>query len=186
MLVSWNIVAAPRSTSDLAPPLPVRKNRRNNPTAPTDRKEFTTAMNAALRIGFLSLCLAVHWSASSSATPEDPPVATPHASVPRPGEWWQGDSVPATGSGHQRSRGSKPPRIEVFEKSWKRGHRVRLEGPVADVTELGHPVGSLIVKAGSWQLCSRPDFQGECRVVDGRSEKVADGMVVASLRPVPY
>ena len=67
----------------------------------------------------------------------------------------------ATGSGHQRSRGSKPPRIEVFEKSWKRGHRVRLEGPVADVTELGQPVGSLIVKAGSWQLCSRPDFQGD-------------------------
>ena len=85
--------------------------------------------------------------------------------------------------GRERPRGRNTPKIEVFEKSRQRGHRIELEGPIANVTDLGYPVGSLVVKGGSWQLCSQPNFQGECRVVDGSSEKLANGMVVSSLRP---
>jgi hypothetical protein len=119
--------------------------------------------------------------AGTAASGGPAPVPAP---PPRPTEWWQGDGPSTVVSAGEKGRPSTP-RIELFEKSKQRGHRTQLEGPIADVTDLGYPVGSVVVKGGSWQLCSQPDFEGECRVVDGSSEKLANGMVVSSLRPTP-
>ena len=121
---------------------------------------------------------------AASGGPAPVPAPPPKTSVPRPTEWWQGDGPSTSASAGEKGRRSTP-KIELFEKSKQRGHRTQLEGPIADVTDLGYPVGSLVVKGGSWQVCSQPNFQGECRVVDGSSEKLANGMVVSSLRPTP-
>lgn len=118
------------------------------------------------------------------STPPDPQARD--RAVPRPVEWWQGEGgAPVAAARDRGSRRGSMPLIEIFEKPRQRGHRIRLEGPIANVTDLGYPVRSLVVRDGSWQVCSLPSFQGDCRVVDASSETMANGMVIASLRPAP-
>jgi hypothetical protein len=91
------------------------------------------------------------------AKPSKPPAATqvpaPTAALPEalPREWWEG--------------GDDTPSVEVFERPNYQGRRVRLEEAVADLTKLEQPVGSLLVRAGSWRVCSRPRFRGHCQTL---------------------
>jgi hypothetical protein len=101
------------------------------------------------------------------------PSPAPSAPPPAPREWWEGAGV-----------GTRP-QLELFEKPNYEGRRLRLEREIADTTVLDQPVGSLLVRAGAWQVCSRPRFRGQCRTLDTSGEGLAETKLVGSLRPEP-
>jgi hypothetical protein len=76
-----------------------------------------------------------------------------------------------------------PPQLELFEKPNYEGRRLRLEEAVSDFTQLDQPVGSLLVRAGSWKICSKPQFRGRCRTLDASSTGVPEAPLIGSLRP---
>jgi len=117
-------------------------------------------------------------------TPTTSPA--PGASPPAEREWWRGDDDAAVFTGpQQKARGRRAPRIDLYERPNYKGHRLRLDGPVEDVADLGQPVGSLVVRTGSWQVCSDPSFQGRCQVLDATADGLADVADIGSLRPTP-
>jgi len=90
-------------------------------------------------------------------------------------EWWEGADDDANG----------PPQLELFEKPNYEGRRLRLEQAISDLTSLDQSVGSLLVRSGSWQICSKPQFRGRCRTVDASSMGVPETPLIGSLRPEP-
>lgn len=104
-----------------------------------------------------------------------PPVPSPSAPTPPPAprEWWEGGGA------------ATRPQLELFEKPNYEGRRLRLEQEIKDTTVLDQPVGSLLVRAGVWQICSRPRFRGQCRTLDASGEGLAETDLVGSLRPEP-
>jgi hypothetical protein len=106
---------------------------------------------------------------ASEAPAADTRPATP---APAPREWWE-DVGAAT----------SPPQLELFEKPNYQGRRLRLEEAVRDLAELKQPVGSIVVRAGSWRVCSRPRFRGQCQTLAASGEGLADTTLVGSLRP---
>ena len=69
-----------------------------------------------------------------------------------------GWAVPAAHAGEMALYGR-----EQFE-----GTRVVLREPARDLGRAGLPkrVGSMVVSAGRWELCTRPDFEGDCFIVE--------------------
>ena len=106
------------------------------------------------------------WRSKHPAPEPTPPPGPPEA-LPR--EWWEG--------------GEDTPAVEVFEKPNYQGRRVRLEEAVADLGKLEQPVGSLLVRTGSWRVCSRPKFRGNCQTLDPAGQGLADSTLIGSLRP---
>jgi hypothetical protein len=73
--------------------------------------------------------------------------------------------------------------VELFEKPNYQGRRVRLKEAVANLAELEQPVGSIVVRAGSWRVCSRPRFRGQCQTLAASGDGLADTTLIGSLRP---
>ena len=119
--------------------------------------------------------------AEADLTPADewrsvkPPPAPAPAPEPAPmtGEWWQGGDETA----------GAPPTLDLFEKPNFEGRRVRLDQAISDLTQLDQSVGSLLVRTGSWQICSKPKFRGRCRTVDATGMGVPETPLIGSLRP---
>ena len=93
--------------------------------------------------------------------------------APATQEWWQGGDETA----------GAPPTLDLFEKPNFEGKRVRLEQAISDVTALDQSVGSLLVRSGSWKICSKPQFRGRCRTVDASGMGVPETALIGSLRP---
>ena len=102
-----------------------------------------------------------------------PVPAPPREPAPVTGEWWQGGDETA----------GAPPTLDLFEKPNFEGRRVRLDQAISDVTQLDQSVGSLLVRTGSWQICSKPKFRGRCRTVDATGMGVPETPLIGSLRP---
>lgn len=102
-----------------------------------------------------------------------PPPAPKPEPTPVTGEWWQGGDETA----------GAPPTLDLFEKPNFEGRRVRLDQAISDVTQLDQSVGSLLVRTGSWQICSKPKFRGRCRTVDATGMGVPETPLIGSLRP---
>ena len=100
-------------------------------------------------------------------------TAPPSEPAPVAREWWEGGDDGTGG----------PPTLEVFEKPNFEGRKLRLEQAVTDLTDLDQPVGSLLVRAGSWKICSKPKFRGRCRTMDATGMGVPDAPLIGSLRP---
>ncbi len=117
--------------------------------------------------------------AEADLTPADgwrsvkPPPAPAPEPAPVTGEWWQGGDETA----------GAPPTLDLFEKPNFEGRRVRLDQAISDLTQLDQSVGSLLVRTGSWQICSKPKFRGRCRTVDATGMGVPETPLIGSLRP---
>jgi hypothetical protein len=101
-------------------------------------------------------------------------------------EWWEGGA--STVSFHEPgNRRERPrPEIDVFGLQDYRGRRVPLSRPIANMLDLGlsRMVGSLRVRSGDWEVCSGPEFTGECRILRGSGAALPQAHLGGSLRPV--
>ncbi len=91
--------------------------------------------------------------------------------------WYQG-------RGQQRQAANAEPRLVVFEGTNFSGRRVTIGD--ARNSLLGN-TGSLQVVGGRWQVCDRPDFGGNCVMVNGDIANITELNLrgrVASLRPI--
>ena len=85
--------------------------------------------------------------------------------------------------------GSAPPPALVFFSAPRfmgRSHELAQDAHATLVTSFNAPPASLVVREGTWQLCSEPGFQGTCRIFrPGRYlDLQAEAMPVMSLRRV--
>lgn len=120
-----------------------------------------------------------------------PPPAASAAERPAPSpapsarEWWRGEEDAAVfAAPGEKVRRKRAPRIELYAEANYGGRRLRLDRPIQDVADLGQPVASLLVRSGTWEVCSRPGFQGDCTTLDAKAEGLAQAGI-GSLRPVP-
>ena len=127
----------------------------------------------------------------SPAPPRSRPSARQPAHVePRPGpeaEWWQGPEAGVRFEDVTKPPRSARPQVYVFGRPDYRGQRLRIEEPVADLgqLDLGLEAGSVLVRRGRWEICSRPQFQGECRPIPAEKRGIAEIVLAGSLRPIP-
>jgi hypothetical protein len=69
--------------------------------------------------------------------------------------------------------------ITVFKQPQFTGPQLTLRGDTTNLAGAGFQdqISSIVVKSGRWQLCSRPDFRGDCVVLDrGEYPKLAQNM----------
>ncbi|HET9651558.1 MAG TPA: beta/gamma crystallin-related protein [Usitatibacter sp.] len=61
-----------------------------------------------------------------------------------------------------------PPPVELFPSTRFQGKAVVLTGDMQTLHESGRAqrMSSLVVREGTWQLCSEPGFEGTCRVYE--------------------
>jgi hypothetical protein len=123
---------------------------------------------------------ATSWRKTAPPSPAPAPSREPE---PAPGtEWWSGEqAAPVFEAPRERRR--RAPRIEAFAEPNYAGKRLRLNDAIVNVGELDQPVQSLLVRSGTWQVCSRPGFQGDCTTLLVGSVG-SDLGTIGSLRPV--
>jgi hypothetical protein len=69
--------------------------------------------------------------------------------------------------------------ITVFKQPQFTGQQLTLRGDTTNLAGAGFQdqISSIVVKSGRWQLCSRPDFRGDCIVLErGEYPKLAQNM----------
>ncbi len=79
--------------------------------------------------------------------------------------------------------------LDLFDRPEFDGRRLSLQQPVPDLRRVGmdERTSSLIVHQGNWELCTQPDYRGNCiRVAPGRYGRLPAGLDnrVSSLRPL--
>jgi hypothetical protein len=105
-------------------------------------------------------------------------------SVRPAGLGWERDD--RRGRWGRRDRGSRAPRLVLFEGADYRGPSVTLDNESGDLAGFGGRARSFQVVSGRWLVCDRPNFSGRCQEV---SESVPDvqrwgfGGSIRSARP---
>jgi hypothetical protein len=68
------------------------------------------------------------------------------------------------GRGHRRRY--QAPSVQLFDTPGLRGRSVALRGDTADLVPLGFndAARSMVIEAGSWEICQHRNYGGECRV----------------------
>ena len=77
-------------------------------------------------------------------------------------------------------------RIQVFEERDYIGRWRRFTGPVPELDLAGGPlvIRSAILENGPWEICTRPAFEGDCRILHDSTVDLADWSErIGSLRP---
>ncbi|HEX5045103.1 MAG TPA: beta/gamma crystallin-related protein [Candidatus Polarisedimenticolaceae bacterium] len=183
MLSELETIERPRSNRTEAAPVPSRKTTTPKPApersaSPEEAKAEPVPSTATTKPKPTPEPPATA-ETTADPTPADawravkPPPLPPAEPAAPTREWWQGRDETAGG----------PPSLDLFEKPNFEGKRVRLDQAVSDVTQLQQSVGSLLVRAGSWRICSKPQFRGRCRTVDASGMGVAETPLIGSLRP---
>ena len=107
------------------------------------------------------------------------------SSVRPVGLGWERDD--RRGRWGRRNRGSRAPRLVLFEGADYRGPAITLDNESGDLAGFGGRARSFQVLSGTWLVCDRPNFSGRCQEV---SESVPDvqgwgfGGSIRSARPV--
>lgn len=96
--------------------------------------------------------------------------------------------VPAQAAARADPGSASPPALVFFSapRFMGRSHELAQDAHATLVTTFNAPPASLVVREGTWQLCSEPGFQGTCRIFrPGRYlDLQAEAMTVMSLRRV--
>ncbi len=103
-----------------------------------------------------------------------------------------GNYANQTGSYNRYGRGA----IELFGQPGFRGRTMQLQGDATSLAEGGFDdrASSVIVTEGTWQLCTDPDFSGDCRIYGpgryadlgyGMAKQVSSARVVRATREAP-
>jgi hypothetical protein len=98
-------------------------------------------------------------------------------------EWWGGSTE---GTAFRATSTGGRPHIQVFEERDYSGRWSRFHGPVADLERRDAPgvIRSVILENGPWEICSRPAFEGDCRILRDSTEDLDEWSDrIASLRP---
>ncbi len=68
----------------------------------------------------------------------------------------------------QAAQSAQAGELTLFSRPDFHGRDVTVQGPVRDLAAIGfdNRASSLMVRAGRWEACSRPDFGGKCVVLD--------------------
>ncbi len=85
----------------------------------------------------------------------------------------------------QDSPGRRDSGVTMYRDSFHRGPAVYVDGARANLG-LAWPVNSIRVYSGSWDLCERPNYQGNCRTLTKDTTILGStkrGMTVQSIRP---
>ena len=58
--------------------------------------------------------------------------------------------------------------MTIFKQPGFAGGRVTVRNEARDLAPLGvtDQASSLVIRSGRWQVCTQPDFQGDCRVLE--------------------
>lgn len=94
-------------------------------------------------------------------------------------------SITATAVVGQDSSGRRDAGVTIYRDSFFRGPAVFV-GEAKQDLGLAWPVNSIRVYSGSWDLCERPNYQGNCRTISGDTTILGSttrGMTVQSIRP---